>query len=358
MDRRSFLFASLAAAMPTTASSQTSLAPGQLLITGFRGTQRGDAEVDRVRGMLEAGLCAGVILLRRNCISLEQISVLSRAFRDAAGDLTPIISIDQEGGRVARLDGGNGFLNWMSAREIASGGMPEAEIEAYWTKRAWQLSEAGINLNYAPVVDLDVNPDNPVIGKLGRAFGSDPGQVSRMAELFVRAHRAAGVQTSLKHFPGHGSSSTDSHKDTADISISWKEIEFEPFANMMRGGLVDSVMNGHLVHPRFSDESWMPASLSWNSVKEIRQSLGFQGVIITDDMQMAAVEDLMPLEAAAVAAVNAGNTFLIYSNYRKSDKIDTVERVAEALVNSLDRMSPDAVAAQIALAHEFRSRLR
>jgi len=344
--------------MPTLASSRASLAPGQLLITGFRGTKPGDAEVDRVRGMLEAGLCAGVILLRRNCISLEQISVLSRAFRDAAGDLTPIISIDQEGGRVARLDGGNGFLNWMSAREIASSGMSDAEIETYWTKRAWQLSEAGINLNYAPVVDLNVNPNNPVIGKLGRAFGSEPGQVSRMAELFVRAHRAAGVKTSLKHFPGHGSSSTDSHKDTADISKSWKEIEFEPFANMMRGGLVDSVMNGHLMHPRFSDESWMPASLSWNSVKEIRQNLGFQGVIITDDMQMAAVEDLMPLEAAAVAAVNAGNTFLIYSNYRKSDKINTVERVAAALFSSLDRMSPAAVTDQITLAREFRSRLR
>ncbi len=240
---------------------------------------------------------------------------------------------------MARLDGGNGFLNWMSAREISSSGMSDAEVKAYWTKRAWQLSEAGINLNYAPVVDLDVNPDNPVIGKLGRAFGNEPGQVSRMAELFIRAHRDAGVKTVLKHFPGHGSSSTDSHKDTADISKSWKENEYEPFANMMRGGLVDGVMNGHLVHPRFSDESWMPASLSWNSVKEIRQTLGFQGAIITDDMHMAAVEDLMPLEAAAVAAVNAGNTFLIYSNYRKSDKIDTVERVTAALVRNLDRMS-------------------
>jgi beta-N-acetylhexosaminidase len=348
----------MAAAIQSKAYAETALRPGQLLITGFRGTTPGDAEVNSVCKMLEEGLCAGVILLRRNCISPEQISLLSRTFRDAAGTLTPIISIDQEGGRVARLDANNGFFDWMSARAITDSHMSEAEIETYWTKRAWQLSEVGINLNFAPVVDLNLNPDNPIIGKLGRAYSSKPDKVSHMAEIFVRSHRAAGVRTSLKHFPGHGSSNTDSHKDAVDISQSWKKIEVEPFRNMVRAGLTDSVMIGHLLHPGFSDEPWMPASLSWRSVNAIREMLGFQGVIITDDMQMAAVEDLLPLGAAAVAAVNAGNTFLIYSNYRKSDPIDTVERVAVALVDSMDQMSPASVAGQIMLANGFRSLLR
>ena len=330
---------------------------GQVLITGFRGTRPGDAEVDTVRRFLETGLCAGVIFLRRNCTSPEQIARLSRSFREAAGELPPIISIDQEGGRVARLDGGNGFLDWASARDMATSGMTDAEIGAYWSERAWQMSEVGINLNYAPVVDLDINPDNPIIGALGRSYGRDPAVVSRMAEIFIRAHRSQKIMTSLKHFPGHGSSTTDSHKDAADISVSWQEIEIAPFANMITAGLADTVMNGHLLHPRFSDEPWIPASMSWRSVKSIRE-LGFRGAIITDDMQMAAVEDILPPEEAALAAINAGNTFLIYSNYRSSDRIDIVERIARSLVDNMDRMDPAAVSEQIAHARQFRSTLR
>ena len=158
-------------AFPSLAVSQEALTPGQLLITGFRGTQPGDPEVEKVCQMLATKLCAGVILLRRNCTSPEQVSRLSRAFRDASGGTTPVISVDQEGGRVARLDGENGFFDWMSAHDIIKSDMSEAELEAYWTKRAWQLSEVGINLNFAPVVDLDLNSSNPIIGTLGRAFG-------------------------------------------------------------------------------------------------------------------------------------------------------------------------------------------
>jgi beta-N-acetylhexosaminidase len=327
------------------------------LITGFRGTQIGDPEVDQVCRFLEAGICAGVILLRRNCTSPDQISRLSRAFRDAAGGLTPVISVDQEGGRVARLDGRNGFLDWMSADSIAKSGMSEEEIQAYWTERAWQLSQVGINLNFAPVVDLDVNSKNPIIGRLGRAFGSDPLEVSRMAQLFVGAHRSAGVKTSLKHFPGHGSSSTDSHKETADVSQSWRPNEIHPYVDLLRAGFVDSVMCGHLLHADYSDEPWIPTSLSWRSVSAIR-SLGFLGPIFTDDMQMASIENILPQEAAAEAAVNAGNTFLIYSNYRSSDRIDTVDRISKALKNGMDRMSQASVAQQIALAGAFRSTLR
>ena len=358
MDRRAFIFTSLAVALPSGALSQTSLEPGQLLITGFRGVKLGDPEVDRVCHMLEYNLCAGVILLRRNCTSPEQISKLSWAFRDAAGGLTPVISIDQEGGRVARLDSGNGFFDWMSAKSIADSEMSPAEIEAYWTKRAWQLSEVGINLNYAPVVDLDLNHNNPIISKLGRSFGVEADFVSRMATLFIQAHRSAGVKTSLKHFPGHGSSTTDSHNETADISDSWKKAEMEPFSNIVHADLADGIMNGHLLHPRYSDEPWLPSSLSWRSVREIRKTLGFKGAIITDDMQMAAIEDLMPLEDSAVAAVNAGNTFLIYSNYRQSDHINTVERVAASLRDNMGQMDPNSVAEQIALARDFRSKLR
>lgn len=344
--------------MASTSMARTPVAHGQLLITGFRGTKSGDIEVEHVCRMLETGRCAGVILLRRNCISQEQISLLSRTFRDAAGDATPIISVDQEGGRVARLDATNGFEDWMSAQEIAQSGLTDSDMEVYWTKRAWQLFEVGINLNFAPVVDLNRNPRNPIIGSLGRSFGSDAGQVTNMAKLFIRAHKSAGVKTSLKHFPGHGSSTTDSHKGAADVSQSWSQDEMEPFIDLINGGFADSIMTGHLLHPNFSDEPWIPASLSHRADGVIRGPLGFKGAIFTDDMQMTAVEGLMSLAEAAVAAVNVGNTFLIYSNYRKSDRIDTLDRVIDALDVNVNRMDPTMVEKQIALGSKFRSDLR
>ena len=330
---------------------------GRLLISGFRGTRPGDAEVDEVRRMLEAGLCGGVILLRRNCISPEQMSRLSAAFKDAAGDLTPVISVDQEGGEVARLDNQNGFLDWRSAAEMALLDQPDDEVLDYWKRRAQQLTAVGINLNFAPVVDLNLNPSNPIIGKLGRSFGSDPDKVTRLAGLFIRAHRLAGVKTSLKHFPGHGSSTSDSHLESADVSAAWKPEELKPFQELVRNGLADSVMNAHLLHPNFSDAPMVPASLSRRSVDAIRAILGFDGAIFTDDMQMAAVENAKPFDAAAIAAVNAGNTFLIYSNYRKSDGIDTVERALEALQGNTAFLDLVAIAAQIASADAFRREL-
>lgn len=357
MDRRSFLSAASLALLPSPIGASSPLSPGQLLITGFRGTEAGDPEVDQVCRFLEAGVCAGVILLRRNCTSPDQVSRLSRTLRDAAGGLAPVISVDQEGGRVARLDKSNGFFDWMSADSITKSGMSDEDIQAYWTERAWQLSQVGINLNFAPVVDLAVNSENPIIGKLGRAYGSDPLQVSRMAKLFSSAHRSAGVKTSLKHFPGHGSSTSDSHKETADVSQTWRANELDPYVDLVRAGLVDSIMSGHLLHATYSDEPWIPTSLSSRSVSAIR-SLGFLGPIFTDDMQMASVEDILPEAAAAEAAVNAGNNFLIYSNYRDSDRIDTVDRVAKALLNGMGRMSPASAAEQIALAATFRSTLR
>ena len=347
----------MAATLPSVSRSQSDLSTGQLLLTGFRGTEPSDSEVDDVCRMLEAGACAGVILLRRNCTSPEQISRLSRAFRDAAGAVTPVISIDQEGGRVARLNRDNGFLDWMSANDISQNGMTDSETQTYFTERAWELSAVGINLNFAPVVDLDLNKNNPIISKLGRAYSSNPHTVSEMAKIFVESHRAAGLKTTLKHFPGHGSSTTDSHKDIADISKSWQTVEMEPFSEMIRSGHTDAVMIGHLIHPNFSDEPWLPTSLSWKSVKKIRK-LGFEGAVFSDDMQMAAIENILPPAEAAVYAINAGNTFLIYSNYRNSDKVNTVQKIAAALSSNLDRMSVTDIARQIQAAQQFRSHLR
>lgn len=314
--------------------------------------------MDTVRHMLEAGACAGVILLRRNCISPEQVERLTSALREAAGDLTPVISIDQEGGKVARLDSENGFLDWRSASEMTLMFYSDGDLSDYWAERARQLSDVGINLNFAPVVDLNRNPRNPIIGKLERSFGPDPAEVARYASVFIRAHHQAGVKTCLKHFPGHGSSISDSHREMVDISLSWQPEELAPFKDTVDAGLADSVMNAHLLHPDFSDAPMVPASLSRRSVDAIRTSLNFRGPIFTDDMQMAAVENAVPFEAAAIAAVSAGNTFLIYSNYRTTDGIDTAAHVLDALHSNAALLDPIALERQIADADAFRNALR
>lgn len=357
VNRRVFLLATSAVAAGARASGSTAPDMGRMLITGFRGTKAGDPEVDEVRRMLRANQCAGVILLRRNCTSPEQLSHLTNALREAAGDLPPVISVDQEGGKVARLDGRNGFQDWRSAAEVASLGQSDSELLDYWSHRANELAAVGINVNFGPVVDLNVNPRSPIIGGIGRSFGADPVRVSHLAGLFVRAHRQAGVRTSLKHFPGHGSSVSDSHKATADVTATWAADELKPFRALVRAGLADSVMNAHLLHPDFSDAPGVPASLSLRSVDAIRKGLGFDGAIFTDDLQMAAVEYAMPFDAAAVAAVFAGNTFIVYSNYRKADTIATVGHALVALQGNLPLLDRGSLAKQIASADAFRARL-
>jgi beta-N-acetylhexosaminidase len=145
----------------------------------------------------------------------------------------------QEGGRVARLDAANGFAPWMSAAEMAGSGMSDGEKLAYYAARARAMAEVGINLNHAPVVDLNLNPFNPIIGK-------SPEIVLRYARLFLRAHRSAGVVTALKHFPGHGSAQGDSRDGQADVSTVWCPAELDPFATLVGDGLAVAIMTSHL----------------------------------------------------------------------------------------------------------------
>jgi beta-N-acetylhexosaminidase len=180
---------------------------------------------------------------------------------------------------------------------------------------AAELAQAGFNLNFGPVVDLNLNPWNPVIGQRDRSFGADPNTVTMLARAFITAHRNADIVTVAKHFPGHGSSHVDSHKTLADISDTWREIELEPYRNLAKEGLLDAVMIGHLYHPRFSDGARLPASLSGRAVEALRASyIGFEGVVVSDDMEMGAVSESYSFEERVIKAVNAGTDLLVFSN--------------------------------------------
>lgn len=286
---------------------------GQMLLVGFNGTSPNGAGARRIANQIAQGEISGVILMDRNIKSPAQVKALTAKFRATGHPLTPIISVDQEGGLVQRLSARKGFKAYPTARTVARLYKPDKAKRIYRAMAA-ELAEAGFNLNYGPVVDLNVNRANPVIGRLGRSYGSDPENVLAYARAFISAHREANILTSVKHFPGHGSSWADSHKRFVDLTKTWTEVEIEPFRALAREGGIDTLMVGHLYHPAFSDDRKLPATLAPTAIDGwIRAKLGFQGVVITDDLEMAAVRKHHNLRQTLIMAVLSGNDILMFS---------------------------------------------
>ncbi len=290
---------------------------GQMIMIGFEGRSEREPDVVAAHDQLAQGVIGGVVLYPDNIGSPEQLRALTTYLRDAKSWPTPFIAVDQEGGLVQRLTGHRHFPSARSVGANPSFAAPQAAERLYQTM-AEELAKAGFNLNFGPVVDLSLNPHNYVIVQRDRSFGADPNIVATLAGAFIRAHRAAGIATVAKHFPGHGSSTADSHKMLADVSGTWQEIEIEPYRTLAKEGLLDGVMIGHLYHPRFSDGAKLPASLSGRAVAALRDT-GFKGVVVSDDMEMGAVRDDYSLDERAVKAVNAGTDLLVFSNVTLRD---------------------------------------
>jgi len=296
---------------------------GQMIMVGFTGADERDPGVMAVRDQLAKGVIGGVVLYPENIGSQTELRGLTAFLRNAKSAPVPFIAVDQEGGLVQRLTHRDGYTYFPSARSVGrnpSFASPESAIRLYKTM-ADELAEAGFNLNFGPVVDLNLNPDNPVIGGRERSFGADPNAVTALARAFILAHREAGIVTVAKHFPGHGSSHTDSHKALADVSETWREVELEPYRQLAHDGLLDGVMIGHLYHPRFSDGARLPASLSGRAIHALRAEgyIGFQGVVFSDDMEMGAVRDDYSIEERVLKAVNAGTDLIVFSNVKSRD---------------------------------------
>jgi beta-N-acetylhexosaminidase len=181
---------------------------------------------------------------------------------------------------------------------------------------AADMARLGFTVNFGPVVDLEINPRNPVIAQFGRAFSDDAETVIAYAKAFIDAHHAAGLLTAIKHFPGHGSSTADSHEGYVDITDTWKEAELTPYRELIGGGYADFVMVGHLIHSAYTQTTeLLPASLSYEWITGVlRGQLGFTGVIISDDLEMAAIRDHYDLRETVVRAVKAGMDVLLFSN--------------------------------------------
>ena len=270
--------------MPVSAQSLAEMA-GQMIVVGFQGDGPNDKSVAALRKSISDGELGGVMYLKTNVASLKAARAMNAVFRDASPDLPPFIALDQEGGAVERLTESVGFKEIPNAQVIAASNSPEGAGHIYGVM-AGEIASLGFTVNFGPVVDLDLNPNNQIIAKYGRAFGKSAKTVIPYAEAFIEAHRAHGILTSLKHFPGHGSSTADSHEGFVDISRTWQEAELAPYKALIGAGLADMVMVGHLYHSGYSNgDTRLPSSLSPEWITGVlRGELGSQGVVICDDL--------------------------------------------------------------------------
>jgi beta-N-acetylhexosaminidase len=247
----------------------------------------------------------------RNIQSPGQVrSLVASLQRRARASL--FIALDQEGGRVSRLKPAYGFPPTLSQEELGTINLP-ARTFAHAEEMAATLSDLGVNLNLAPVVDLAACPANPIIQGKQRSFSADPRIVARHALEFVRAHRERGIITCAKHFPGHGSARGDTHLGWVDVTEHWTERELVPFQRLIEAGLCDVIMTAHLFNARL-DPEW-PATLSRPVLRGLlRRKLGFQGVILSDDMEMQAIAGRYGLEQAVRQGIEAGLDLLCFGN--------------------------------------------
>ena len=304
-------------------SEELDLWIGQMLMVGFRGTELNEG--DPFLGLVGDFHLGGVVLFDydvpsqspvRNIVSSAQVIRLTAQLQSAAR--TPLlIAIDQEGGKVARLKEKHGFPATLSAGEL---GRRDEESLTRSSARATAdlLVHLGINLNFAPVLDLAVNSDNPVIAALERSYGADSDRVLRHGRWTIEEFHQAGLLSAVKHFPGHGSSREDSHLGLPDVTREWNPTELEPFRRLIQEQLPDMVMMAHLYNANW--DSRYPATLSRNVVSTmLRQELGFQGVIVSDDMQMGAIVQNYTLEKGIERAVEVGIDILLFANNSNYD---------------------------------------
>lgn len=296
---------------------------GQMLLVGFQGAEvTPDSAIAKAITEQSVG---GVILFDydyqkktyehniRNPEQLKQLTAQLQSFNSNAS-IPLFIGVDYEGGKVNRLKENKGFPKTISAEAMAL--LPESEAEQYASNMANALKNAGVNLNFAPDVDLNVNPANPVIGKLGRSFSSDASIVAKYASLFADAHAKRGIMSVFKHFPGHGSSTSDSHLGFVDVTSTWQKEELEPYQQLLKDqtNTHSMVMTAHVVHQGL-DPAGYPASLSKAMTTGLlRQKLHFNSVVVTDDLQMKAITDNYSLKEAVRFAVNAGADILVFGN--------------------------------------------
>ena len=318
---------------------------GQLFMVGFDGFEPNE----HIIHMIKKHHIGGVILFRRNVKSPAQVKALCHELQtiNAAVNTTPLlIAIDQEGGMVMRLE--HGVTPQPSAMAYQAAGSVE------WCQKMYQINgdelhQMGINFNLAPVLDVNNNPLNPVIGV--RSFGEDVATVSRFGSAALRGLQAGGVLSCAKHFPGHGDTSTDSHLGSAlvpHLRERLEQIELAPFKAAI-AAQVDAIMTAHVIFPAIEDAPNLPATLSKKVLTHLlRHELGFTGLIITDCMEMEAIAATVGVTQGSLATLQAGADMVLISHSQER-QVEAICAVQNALqTGQIDKSIIDAANAQIA----------
>ncbi|MGL4852983.1 MAG: glycoside hydrolase family 3 protein [Phocaeicola sp.] len=315
----------------------------QMLVVGFQGVELTPQspvytyikEVG-VGGLIlfDVDLCTTRKIGSRNITSKNQVTKLIADLQELS-QVPLLVSIDQEGGRVSRLKEAYGFPPTVSAHYLGRTNHPDTT--KYWASRtAHELADIGVNVNFSPSVDLNINPQSPVIGKIERSFSNKTEVVVKHATLWIEEHHKRGVLTSIKHFPGHGSATVDSHNGFTDVSDTWQKKELEPFRQLIATGKADIVMTAHVFNKNL-DENY-PATLSANVLTGIlREELGFEGIISTDDLYMDAIAQHYTLEEILTRSINAGADLLClgnnsphgYAQNRPQEVVETVLKLVK-----------------------------
>jgi len=268
-----------------------------------------------------------------------------------------IVAVDHEGGRITRLKEKFGFPKTSSALALGRKndlGFTFSQAE----EMACQLARVGINLNLAPVVDLNTNPENPVIGKLERSFSGDPEAVILHAERFIEAHHKQGIMCTLKHFPGHGSSVEDSHLGLVDISSTWEREELKPYEMLIKKGMADAVMTAHVFNKHLDPD--YPATLSKRVITGIlREELNYNGIVISDDLQMGAIAKNYGIEEAIHLSIEAGVDMLTFANNSVFDAhiADKAIKIIKRLI-STEKISTSRIDESFARIERLRAKLK
>ncbi len=322
-------------------------AAGQILTVGFEGKKLPVP----LMGALLKGDVGGVILFRRNIEDADQLRALTTSIRDLKTQLPPWIAVDQEGGKVQRLSENVGLSKLPSASEV--GALSVEETRAFAERLALDVKSFGFNLNFAPVLDIHTNPDNPIIGD--RAYGTTAEVVSEHGVAVLRGHMEAGVVPCGKHFPGHGDTSLDSHLETPVVESSLerlRDVEFKPFKAAIEAG-IPMIMSAHIVMQGLGER--FPATLSPAILRGLlRKELGFEGVIVSDDLEMGAIIDNYSILKAVILGLKAGvDMFLICKSQYLWENLSK-QLVAEAKKDAeVERLIYEAAARVVALKERF-----
>ncbi|MBL3657829.1 glycoside hydrolase family 3 protein [Fulvivirga sediminis] len=311
---------------------------GQMLMVGYASTEI--KEDNATIKDIEAGKVGGILLFEKN-INPKDSYVKLKQLTWTLQQHAPVplfVAIDQEGGKVNRLKEKYGFPKSVSADYLGKVASLDS-TQFYAEMTASTLAGLGFNVNFAPVVDLSINKSNPIIARADRAYSDNPDSVALHAAKVIDAHRKFNIVTVLKHFPGHGSSHSDTHLGIADVTDYWQSKEVTPYDSLLRNGEIDAIMTAHIVNKKLEPQG-LPGTLSKKIVTGLlRDSLHYNGVVFSDDMQMHAITKHYGLEKSVKLSIQAGVDVLIFSNNIQGSEnrtVDTVHDIIKKLIKNGD----------------------